>query len=177
MTLRLLWKSAPRGQQSSQPKCPQPHDEAHERGLVTPRGQRCCCDSESCSCASTIDTAVAVAAAAVYTCILGAHAATAAIAAFAAVAAGTHNACVPGSSETTSQAVLRPSGVGNTEGKKHANPGWATLEALSIRGGTTNGRLLAYADAAFGIFAAPFVAPATSTEEAGSESIKPSRRH
>ena len=112
-----------------------------------------------------MNTAVAVAAAAVCACILGAHAATAAIAAFAAVAAGTHNACVPGSSETTSQAVLRPSGVGNTEGKKHANPGWATLEALSIGAGTTNGRLFAYADAAFGIFAAPFVAPATGAEE------------
>ena len=112
-----------------------------------------------------MNTAVAVAAAAVYTCILGAHAATAAIAAFAAVAAGSHNACVPGSSEPTSQAVVRPSRVGNTEGKRHAIPGWATLEALSIRAGTTNGRLIAYADAAFGIFAGPSVAPATGTEE------------
>ena len=112
-----------------------------------------------------MNAAVADAVAAVCACILGAHAATAAIAAFAAVAAGTHNACVPGSSETTSQAVLRPSGVGNTEGKKHANPGWATLEALSIGAGTTNGRLFAYADAAFRILAAPSVAPATSAEE------------
>ena len=112
-----------------------------------------------------MNTAVAVATAAVCACILGAHAATAAIAAFAAVAAGTHNACVPGSSEATSQAALRPSGLGNTGGKEHANPGWATLEALPIRAGTTNGRLFAHADAAFGLFAGPFVAPATSAED------------
>ena len=112
-----------------------------------------------------MNTAVAVATAAVCACTLGAHAATAAIAAFAAVAAGTHNACVPGSSGTPSQAKLRPSWVGNTEGKQYANPGCKTLEALSIRAGTTNGRLIAYADAAFGIFAGPFVAPATGTEE------------
>ena len=112
-----------------------------------------------------MNTAVAVATATVCACTLGAHAATAAIAAFAAVAAGTHNACVPGSSGTPSQAKLRPSWVGNTEGKPHPNPGCKTLEALSIRAGTTNGRLIAYADAAFGIFAGPFVAPATGTEE------------
>ena len=112
-----------------------------------------------------MNTAVAVATATVCACTLGAHAATAAIAAFAAVAAGTHNACVPGSSGTPSQAKLRPSWVGNTEGKPQPNPGCKTLDALSIRAGTTNGRLIAYADAAFGIFAGPFVAPATGTEE------------
>ena len=104
--------------------------------------------------------AVADAVAAVCACILGAHAATAAIAAFAAVAAGTHNACVPGSSEATSQARLPPAGLGNTGGNEHANPAGATAT-----GGTTNGRLFAHADAAFGLFAGPFVAPATSAED------------
>ena len=107
-----------------------------------------------------MNAAVADAVAAVCACILGAHAATAAIAAFAAVAAGTHNACVPGSSEATSQAALRPSGLGNTGGKEHANPAGATAT-----GGTTNGRLIANADAGFGLIAGPVVAPAASAED------------